>query len=151
MRHLVAPTLLAVLGLAGCFREHGAGESIMRGDCATCHLDVYPASHPGEGKSTDCGSCHDTTDWGNASHPEARFPIAGGAHGGIACTECHLASLGPVNGAANTDCIHCHTGQHDKSRMDDAHLGHDGAAGYSWDEAMPHNCLSCHPDGRNRF
>lgn len=146
MRRSCAPAFVLALALTACFQsQHAATEAITSADCATCHIELYNANptHPGQ-KPITCADCHTTDDWGNAGHPEPAFPIAAGAHGGIRCTTCHIASLGsPVKGA-NTDCVQCHT----QADMDPHHTQ---APGYAYDSAHRNFCLTCHPSGRNQF
>jgi Cytochrome c7 and related cytochrome c len=136
---LVALGLLA--GAAGCLQQHDAGVDVGNLACASCHMADYNAAagHPGV-KPTTCADCHGTKDW-NAGHPEAAFPIAKGGHQGIACGDCHDATIqaSPSKGA-NTNCVRCHTqGQCDPV--------HPGVGGYAYDATAPHFCLTCHPDG----
>lgn len=117
--------------------------------CIVCHTE--PASAPPHAGIPEyvfdpaaphfCLSCHPA---GTAGHPEDRFPIASGAHE-MPCTDCHRRELGP-DGAGNTSCTGCHTGEHARGRTDDQH---DEANGYQWSDSNPHFCLECHPDGRN--
>ena len=98
--------IVLALALGACFQpQHATGSEVASLECATCHIDLYNASPSHAGRPTTCGDCHTTADWGASSHPENAFPIAAGAHGGIACATCHVASRGsPIKGA-NTDWI----------------------------------------------
>jgi hypothetical protein len=143
MKHAALVLLLA----AACERQHAAGSVEVRGgDCVTCHLSAYQTAnppHPGNFPQT-CGDCHTTAGWIPAlqgGHPEDRFPIAQGAHQGIACGNCHDSSKGTSVGGANTNCIACHTQTESDPR-------HSGVSDYSFNGAMPHFCLSCHPSGQ---
>ena len=140
--------LLTVLGVASCFRDHPMTDTAVRGEeCVTCHLPDYAATtqpvHAGNYPQT-CADCHVTTYWQPAldgNHPEDKFPIAKGAHTGIACMSCHDLDLGASSAAgANTNCIQCHH----QSDMDPQH---GGVSGYHYDTSQPHFCLACHPDG----
>lgn len=118
-------------------------------ECVGCHLDDYE-SRPFPGHDafpTNCLDCHTTAGWTPAvgGHPEAAFPIERGDHRGIDCNDCHDASLGPYTDGLNADCVGCHTGEHDRSRMDDKH---DDVRGYPGDDRLPSFCLDCHPAGR---
>jgi hypothetical protein len=119
-------------------------------DCVGCHRKDYDASpYPGHSSfPTTCENCHMTSGWkpASGSHPESTFPINSGAHKGIACMDCHNASLG-VNGKDNADCVGCHTGTHSRSRMDSKHRE---VRNYPTGAAAPNFCLMCHSDGRNR-
>jgi hypothetical protein len=123
--------------------------------CAGCHqADFQKASAniPGHsGFAQTCENCHKPTAWTDASggtHPEASFAITSGVHSlGVACGDCHIASLGSPAKGANTDCIHCHLGAHPRSAMD-ANPKHVGLAGYPGATAPPNFCLTCHPAGK---
>jgi hypothetical protein len=98
---------------------------------------------------TTCIDCHTTRAWTPAlmgTHPEGRFPIAGGPHSGFQCLDCHDPDLGASTGGMNTDCVGCHTGEHTRARMDRVH---EGESGYPTGAAPPNFCLDCHPAGRN--
>jgi hypothetical protein len=123
--------------------------------CAGCHaadfqraVSMFPAHsmYP-----MTCADCHSTTVWTGASggtHPEANFPIMTGSHSkGVACADCHIASLGsPVKGA-NTDCIHCHLGAHQQPAIDTIHTMLNVANYPGPNASSPNFCLSCHPKG----
>jgi hypothetical protein len=144
--------LLAAVSLAACLRDHPTGlVEIDRSDCVACHEDDYAGAtepvHVGEYPAT-CADCHATSAWRPAldgTHPEDAFPVRTGEHDEVLCLDCHDATAGSSVAGANTDCIGCHTGDHARAEMDDAH---GGVADYQFDDAMPHFCLSCHPDGR---
>lgn len=106
--------------------------------CAACHTNgVYKgtptncyACHASKDKhsgqfGTDCGSCHNTSGWANATfnHNNTAFPLIG-HHTQLACTACHkngvykgtasqcIACHGDKdqhNGQNGTDCSICHT------------------------------------------
>ena len=61
------------------------------------------------------------------------FPIVSGAHGGIACNECH----GDFDTFSKFDCLDCHI---------EADVGpaHSGISGYAYENAK---CYECHPTG----
>lgn len=120
-------------------------------ECVGCHRDDYDASpYPGHATfPTTCADCHSTTAWTPAiegAHPEARFPIANGAHEGYACTDCHDPALGPSSMGMNCDCVGCHEGEHARARVDEQHRE---VPDYPRGAAPPNFCLVCHPDGRN--
>ena len=108
--------------------------------CVTCHQAdyPYPTTDPSHPNNTDCAQCHDTTSWGDAGHPEAKFPITTGKHTGIACKTCHSIPNAPYTGGANTNCIQCHS-QSQYQSIDDHNA--------PYDTSMPHFCLTCHPSG----
>jgi hypothetical protein len=117
-------------------------------DCVSCHRQDYDRSpYPGHSAfPTTCNDCHTTTAWipANGGHPETQFPIKSGAHSGIACADCHNASLGSAKD--NPDCVGCHTGIHARSKLD---AKHQGVRNYPTGAAPGNFCLNCHPDGRN--
>lgn len=138
---------------AGCINQHDAQlQEVNTDDCVTCHRPDYEAvvdpMHVGVFPET-CGQCHTTDAWRPAlegAHPEANFPVAEGPHKSVECVECHKASLGPSTDGQNTDCIGCHTGEHNRAKMDDKH--HE-EPDYNWRDAVPNFCLECHPNGRH--
>jgi hypothetical protein len=72
-------------------------------DCYSCHRQ--DDEHNGQ-YGTQCESCHDPSDWENATfdHSRTDFPLMGG-HSGVECGRCH------INGAFDkipTACITCH-------------------------------------------
>jgi hypothetical protein len=73
---------------------------------------------------TECGSCHDTGAWRNATvdHDSTGFPLTG-RHIEVNCDQCHAG--GSFSGTP-TSCVDCHA-------SDDAHSGQFGT-----------NCGSCH-------
>lgn len=124
-----------------CESCHANGFASTPSDCFSCHANEYNATtdpnHQAAGFPTTCESCHDTSDWDNATFDhEAFFPIKQGPHRGIACNECHVVP----NNFQEFECIECH--EHRKSEMDDEH---DDVSGYIWDSQY---CYSCHPNGR---
>ena len=88
-----------------------------------------------------CLRCH--PDGQADDHPDSAFPLSG-PHGGIACGDCHDASLGPSDQGQNVSCIGCHTGAHSMSRMNEAHKEE---SGYRWQPEVPDFCRECHPRG----
>jgi hypothetical protein len=76
----------------------------------------------------------------SGAHPETGFPIAAGAHAGIACASCHDAARGTPAAGFNTTCVPCH----EAATVNASHLG-DPA--YVFDAARPSFCLGCHPRG----
>lgn len=102
------------------------------------HLNMYPQT---------CQDCHTTDAWVPALdgiHPEANFPITQEPHSKFACLECHNAALGSSIGGVNTDCVGCHTGDHNATKMNDVHKDQ---VDYVFDPDNPHFCLECHPRG----
>lgn len=116
-------------------------------ECDGCHHDDYLRSpYPGHQTfRTTCTDCHTTTAWTPAAgHPESRFPIQAGAHGGIECAQCHDAALGSPAAGMNTNCIGCH--QHARATVDGQHRD---VGDYPVGDPRPNFCLDCHPNGRN--
>ena len=115
-------------------------------DCAMCHMADYARTtgtaldHARAGFSTDCKSCHFPTRFKGARFQahEACFQIAGGAHAGIGCLECHssLTSF-TATGTCSTntaDCMRCHTCSQMTPR-------HSSVAGF---QCKDRKCYECH-------
>ncbi len=102
-------------------------------DCYACHRAAFQAatSPPHSGFSTDCKQCHIglTDDWHRTTFQHsARFPLTG-AHGALACEECHRQGYQ----GTRADCYACHQRDYDATR-DPNHR----QAGY------PTSCQNCH-------
>jgi hypothetical protein len=111
-------------------------------DCFACHADDYQAArrpdHVSNGFPTACEQCHTTQTWGDGEFDHPQFPIQGGAHGGLACQQCH-----PVPGNFRQfTCLACHA--HSAREMDDEH---DRVRGYVYSSGA---CYDCHPAGQER-
>ncbi|MFH1810307.1 MAG: cytochrome C [Pseudomonadota bacterium] len=118
--------------------------------CKDCHAQDLlrtrgrSIDHQQAGVGEDCARCHSATRWTLAVFPDHDrcFPIAAGAHRGIACQNCHS---GPVSLAVNAcasftaDCTRCHR----CSTMDRRHQS-EGVAGY---QCAQRKCYECHPHG----
>jgi hypothetical protein len=123
-------------------------------DCIQCHVqaDSDPRHQGVSGYTFQpsmrqfCLTCHPDGTARGVGHPEARFPIATGAHQ-LPCADCHVAALGPPTAGQNTSCTGCHTGEHSMTLMNEHHRE---VADYAWSSTDQHFCLECHPDGRNR-
>lgn len=134
---------------AACGESH---EPVVVGqrDCILCHEVDYQsvADPPHVGvKPTTCGDCHMTVAWVPALdgvHPEAAFPIARGPHDPYLCLDCHDPTLGESTNGMNTDCVGCHTGDHERRKMDEKH--HE-VSGYVAGSESVNFCLGCHPNG----
>lgn len=125
----------------GCAECHGGG--VFTGTptaCAACHQAEYNATtnpnHGALGFPTTCQDCHTTATWTGATFVHTWFPIQGGDHGGLSCSECHQVPGNP----SSFSCTHCH--EHRQSEMDSEHQG---VAGYVWQSSA---CYQCHPDGQ---
>lgn len=121
-----------------CLRCHVQGESDPR------HVGVSGYAYQ-PARRNFCLTCHPAGTAEGAGHPEARFPIAAGAHK-MPCANCHIAALGPSAGGQNTSCTGCHTGIHAQGIMNEKHRE---VAGYAWSSTNQHFCLTCHPAGRH--
>ncbi len=144
---------IAAAGVAAgtaCMTSNDHLVEVQNHACYTCHVADYDgASDPPHvgAMPTTCADCHTQTAWRPAldgGHPEDRFPVTGGPHGGIACADCHDFSRGTSVGGRNADCVGCHTGDHERAQMDARHAG---LAGYPTGAAEPSFCLTCHPSG----
>lgn len=117
------------------FRHNGISSS-----CDVCHLDDYlntnDPDHQAAGFPTNCAACHNTNSW-NGANFDHDFPINGGPHGNLDCSDCHLV---PRNFSIFS-CTHCH--EHSRSEMAD---DHSEVNGYVWDSMA---CYQCHPDGKD--
>ena len=126
-----------------CQACHQAGYTNTPNTCYGCHSDDYNATndppHASSGFSTDCESCHNTSDWDDATfdHDGQFFPIYSGKHDNEwnTCADCHTT---PGNYAIFS-CIDCH--EHNQADMNGEH---DEVTNYSWNSAA---CFDCHPTG----
>ena len=87
-----------------------------KGDCLSCHK--AQDKHKGS-MGTACATCHSPNGWGiwDFDHAQAtQFPLTG-AHGKLACGDCHRKPPSEVK--LPTDCYACHSN-------DDPHLGQFG-------------------------
>jgi hypothetical protein len=122
--------------------------------CSDCHAadeaaSVYPGHHA---FPKTCADCHRTTSFRPAlapEHPEYKFSLKEGNHAaaGVSCLSCHRLDNGESKNGANTDCVDCHLGGHQRDRMD-VIPGHAGNPSYPTESAKPNFCLQCHPRGR---
>jgi len=129
---------------ASCNQCHANGFMGTPTTCSACHMADYNSTsdpnHAAAQFPTDCASCHDETNWGNATfdHDQSYFPIYSGHHDNewSTCAECHT---NPSNYSVFT-CVDCHEHNNQNSVNDD----HNGVNGYSYNSAA---CYNCHPDG----
>lgn len=99
-------------------------------DCYSCHAnrDVH---HGSFGKG--CGSCHNTTDWGNANFDHSVFPLEHGTdQEKSTCQTCH------PRGTSTYTCYGCH--RHTLTNVAAEHE--------TRNVARLANCIRCHPQGR---
>ena len=100
------------VGCRTCHRpELGSSTAGANTDCISCH--VQAESDPRHVGIADyqyrptvrnfCLTCHPAGTAEGGAHPEARFPIAAGAHR-LACATCHNAALGPSTAGQNISC-----------------------------------------------
>lgn len=104
-----------------------AGQVRLPTDCLSCHRDEDQRAHQGR-NGVACQECHSETDWRRTSFDhsrETRFPLRG-AHGRLACAQCHVQPARQVR--LEMTCISCH-------RDDDAHAGQEGP-----------QCQQCHSE-----
>ena len=122
--------------------------------CYACHAN--DDNHNGQ-FGTDCGACHNTSGWGNATfdHSKTSFPLSG-KHVGVNCSSCHPG--GQYKGTP-TNCYACHAsddahgGQygtncgtcHNPSGWTPAHFDHTGFPLTGAHKGLP--CTDCHPGG----
>jgi len=147
-------SMIVVCVLVACTQSHTGQIEIRQEDCAACHTADYDATttpvHATAGFPTTCADCHRNVDWVPALegiHPEPRFMVKAGPHGGIKCLVCHdLDAMLPSVAGANTNCLQCHP---DDAYQRDSHVGVRGPAGqtYAYTSAQRNFCLTCHPAG----
>ena len=104
--------------------------------CFACHAADYTnsnnPSHVQLGFPRDCGTCHSTANWLNATFDHtlyAHYPLTG-KHATITCVQCHINNS-YVN--TPTDCFACHQADFNGAKSPD-HV----AIGF------PTNCALCH-------
>ena len=119
----------------GVARGHLAPHVAMAGDapatCVGCH--EKDDTHRGT-MGADCGSCHGTTRWGDATFAHEAFPLDHGREGRIPCRTCHED---PANYTSYT-CYNCH--EHSRERVARDHRGEVRRANLD-------DCLACHRGG----
>ncbi|MCZ7601311.1 MAG: hypothetical protein M5R37_00455 [Melioribacteraceae bacterium] len=126
-----------------CNQCHSTGYNNTPNQCIGCHESDYNSttnpSHITLNFSTNCEECHSQNAWTPATfdHDAQFFPIYSGEHNGewSACSDCHI----DANNYAVFSCTNCH--EHNKTDMDDEHIGING---YIYESSA---CLSCHPTG----
>jgi len=107
--------------------------------CVACHRPEYDGTrtpaHAAAGYSTDCSTCHTSTQWLGATfnHATTDFPLTG-AHQATSCASCHAD--GVYNGKP-TDCLSCHQADF-SGTTNPPHA----AAGF------PTTCATCHTTTR---
>jgi hypothetical protein len=100
--------------------------------CVGCH--EKDDTHRGE-MGTDCGSCHGTARWDDATFAHEAFPLDHGGEGRIACRTCHEDA---ANYKSYT-CYNCH--EHSRERVAAEHRGEVRRTNLD-------DCLACHRGGR---
>jgi hypothetical protein len=122
--------------------------------CDACHhADYQRSTFPGHQTfPVTCADCHRTSGFSPAlppGHPEDAFPVTTGKHATatITCLTCHRLDNGPATGGQNTDCIHCHLGEHQRPAIDAVH-GHGDNAAYPTNTNSVNFCLTCHSSGQ---
>ncbi|MBK9550045.1 MAG: hypothetical protein IPO52_13310 [Gemmatimonadetes bacterium] len=125
---------------ATCASCHADG--VYRGKpttCISCHRTNYDATrtpaHAAAGYSTDCTTCHTTTQWlgANFNHSTTRFPLTGG-HLTATCASCHADG---VYRGKSTACLSCHQADFTRTTTPPH-----AAAGFATD------CTTCHTTTR---
>ena len=104
--------------------------------CYACHTPEFVATknpnHLQLGLPHDCGSCHTTVNWLNASFNHALFanyPLTG-MHLNVACAQCHINN---IYAGTPTDCFSCH-----KADFTNANSPNHVSSGF------PTTCAICH-------
>ena len=123
-----------------CAQCHGTGGfGALPTTCVGCHqTDYNGAADPNHQQaqfSTDCASCHSTTNWTSAqftSHDAQYFAIYSGTHAGrwTSCSTCHINA----SDYTQFDCLSCHSAAQTTPR-------HAQISGYSYDSP---SCYRCH-------
>ncbi|WP_428269351.1 hypothetical protein [Haliangium sp.] len=144
-------------GCAECHKSSlGSPVQGQNTDCVGCHRGSHERALMAEthsivggydfidGQPNFCLGCHPSGISQADGHPNSAFPIAAGAHTGQQCADCHDPGLGSPLDGLNTNCVGCHTGEHSRAAMDQAH---EIVAGYEFRPGNPNFCLSCHPSG----
>jgi hypothetical protein len=116
--------------------------------CSVCHAQrrmdfqtsVFPHAAINVTASSDCGTCHDTTSWGDVhfDHNAMTGYDLNSRHSGFACSSCHPNNM---YGAAMVNCTTggCHNAT-------DTNDSHNGRPGYTYG---PNTCIGsgCHSSG----
>lgn len=153
--------------ITACASCHTGNPPMYKGttrDCYTCHKsdadNLAVSKNPNHPTFPHtCLDCHLMSGWTQGPplsglHPEASFPIKTGVHADsrIGCQDCHKLEKGLAAGGANTDCVHCHTGDHVTPAIDQLHLNNpDGGvvANYPVGASATNFCLQCHGKGQH--
>ena len=101
-------------------------------DCYSCHAKD---DHHNGTFGTDCGACHNTTSWANATFDHTIFPLNHGTNQQAStCTTCH-----PNSNFSTYTCYGCHF--HTTASVMSDHEGQSLAS--------LADCIRCHPGGRS--
>jgi len=118
-----------------CNSCHSKGFAGTPTECVSCHLNNYNAttnpSHVTAKFSTDCKTCHATSNWQSTTfnhNTGTTFPLTGG-HIGVACISCH--SKGYTG--TSTECVSCHLTNYNATKNPD-HVA----------AKFPTDCKTCH-------
>jgi len=105
-------------------------------DCYSCHSTNYVAttnpSHLQLALPHNCGTCHSTTNWLNASFDHtlyAHYPLTG-MHQNVACAKCHVNNNYK---STSTACVSCHLPDYKKTTSPN-HAA----------QGFPTDCSFCH-------
>ncbi|MBK6891954.1 MAG: hypothetical protein IPH00_02165 [Flavobacteriales bacterium] len=116
-----------------CDQCHNGNYNNTPNTCDGCHMTDYNGAanpnHVTAGFPTDCATCHDPTNWNNATFDHSGFPLLG-AHATTSCDACHN---GNYTNTPNT-CDGCHLPDYNAS----TNPNHT-AAGFATDCATCHN------------
>jgi hypothetical protein len=102
-------------------------------ECKSCHQANYNSaqvpSHSTAGISTDCKTCHTTTDWKPSSfkHSTTGFDLTGAHSAIVQCSSCHVGNTT----SAQPECISCHQAQYNTAP---SHVA----------SSFPTDCRLCH-------
>lgn len=113
--------------------EHATSLQVLqstRRDCYACHARN---DHHHGAFGQDCGQCHSTGSWSNATFDHSIFPIThGNSEQQATCKTCHPRTL------SSYTCFGCH--RHTPANVASSHEG--GSLSSLTD------CIRCHPQGR---
>src|SRR5450759_3969064 len=113
--------------------------TITNTSCVSCHQSDYdkaktPVDHAGAHFPTTCATCHDTTNWMDATfnHSATGWALTG-MHSvpPRACTDCHINSNYNIT---NTSCVSCHQTDYNSAKTPVDHVG----------AHFPTTCEGCH-------
>jgi hypothetical protein len=113
--------------------------TITNTSCVSCHQSDYdkaktPVDHAGAHFPTTCATCHDTTNWMDATfnHSATGWALTG-MHSvpPRACTDCHINANYNIT---DTSCVSCHQTDYNSAKTPVDHVG----------AHFPTTCEGCH-------